>query len=228
MLDILCITELWSTIVPAWLSAIGTVGAVLYALFGKTISQWFYRPQIKVSIKDKTPYVEVLELNQSSSVVDKEIRIRISVENKGTYTASHSIVVIDQYYKWRQGGDTYLNVELTPIQIRDYQNKTQEYIAPNLIYYFDIASIRKSDEIVKSDSGSKSHQFYKLFIIGNKKPIKLGKGTFIIPIKISSPKMKTHTSYLRIYWNNDEFSMDNQFFAVAMIEEKEFCSLNIG
>lgn len=107
----------------------------------------------------------------NSSITDKEIRIRVRIKNEGKYAASHCIVNINQYYSEKMTTHI-IKKEFAPIQIRDYQNKSLEYIAPNIDYYYlDIASIRQSDEIGMSDSGTRPHQFYKLFIIGsNKRP----------------------------------------------------------
>ena len=220
-------SELWSNIIPAWLSAIGTFGAVLFAIFGKAIVQWWNRPKIKIIFENKEPYIETLKSMPNSSITDKEIRIRVRIKNEGKYTASHCIVNINQYYSKRKDDDTYYKKEFAPIQIRDYQNKSLEYIAPNIDYYYlDIASIRQSDEIGMSDSGTRPHQFYKLFIIGgNKRPLQLGKGTFIIPININSPNMKSYTAFLKIYWNSNDYTTEQKNFTASNISEKEFKSL---
>lgn len=221
-------SELWSEIIPSWLSAIGTFGAVLFALFGKAIVQWWNKPRINVIFENKEPYIEALESMPNSSITDKEIRIRVRIKNEGKYTASHCIVNINQYYSKRKDDSTYYKKEFAPIQIRDYQNKSLEYIAPNIDYYYiDIASIRLSDEFGMSDSGTRSRQFYKLFIIGNKQPLQLGKGTFIIPININAPNMESYTAFLKIYWNSDNYTIEQQYFAVSIISKKEFKSLKL-
>ena len=221
-------SELWSEIIPSWLSAIGTFGAVLFALFGKAIVQWWNKPRINVIFENKEPYIEALESMPNSSITDKEIRIRVRIKNEGKYTASHCIVNINQYYSKRKDDSTYYKKEFAPIQIRDYQNKSLEYIAPNIDYYYiDIASIRLSDEFGMSDSGTRSRQFYKLFIIGNKQPLQLGKGTFIIPININAPNMESYTAFLKIYWNSDNYTIEQQYFEVSIISKKEFKSLKL-
>ena len=69
-------------------------------------------------------------------------------------------------------------------------------------------------------------QFYKLFIIGgNKRPLQLGKGTFIIPININSPNMKSCTAFLKIYWNSNDYTTEQKNFTASNISEKEFKSL---
>ena len=124
--------------------------------------------------------------------------------------------------------DTYCKMVFAPILIKDYRCSSPTYISPNITYLLDVAAIRKIDEIVSSTDGNMSHQFYKLVLLGDKNCVKLGKGTFVIPINISSPRMKTHNAYLKIYWCSDDFCLDDEHFSVEVISEKDFNSLKIN
>lgn len=212
-------------IITNWLSAIGTIGAVIVALFQRTFSNWHNRPKISVSCSKKTPFIETIDINTDSSTKEKELKIRIKVENKGNYTADHCIVFIDCYYEKREKEEKYCKRELVPIQLRDYRNTTLTDIAPHLTYLIDVAAIRKTDQKSRSGDTSQYHQFYKLDILGDKAPSTLGKGTFIIPIKISSPKMKTYIGYLKLYWDSDTFSTDEINFGLEMITKTDFKAL---
>lgn len=39
----------WYEIVPNWITSVGTVGAVVVALFSKVIRDWYNRPKISIS-----------------------------------------------------------------------------------------------------------------------------------------------------------------------------------
>ena len=178
-----------------------------------------------MSYADKTPYFEEMDKNAQSSAKDKEIRIRVKLSNKGNYTADHCLVNVDCYYEKRAKEDSYCIREFTPISIRDYRNSPPSFVAPNMVYYLDIASIHKTDEMSKADDENKAHQFYKLFLVGDKMPMKLGTGTFIIPIKFYSSKVKSVVSYLKIYWDSTEYTTDKRNFIIEMLTEKEFNDL---
>ena len=217
---------LWTDVIPNWLSSIGTIGAVLVALFQRRISVFINRPKIKISCANSSPFVEEIISNKDSSTDEKEMIIRVLVENTGRTTADHCVVNIDCYYEKRSSDDTFCKSIFTPIQIKDYRSVSPSHIAPHLAYYLDVVAIRKSDEMVTSDETKKSHQFYKLFLLGDKSPKKIGKGTFIIPIKISSPRIDTTIGYLKVYWDSDRYNTDSKHFGLKMISNKEFDKLS--
>lgn len=217
----------WQEVIPNWLTAIGTVGAVVVALFQKPFSRWFNRPKIKVNCINQVPYTEVIAINTDSSSKENELKIRVKVENEGKSSANHCIVNVDCYYEKRKNEESYVKKEFAPILLRDYRNATPATIAPHLIYYLDVAAIRKTDQMSASDESSQFHQFYKLFIMGDKKPIELGKGTFIIPIKISAAYIKSSINYLKVYWDSDSFVINKQCFSITLISNKDFKGLTI-
>ena len=212
----------WQELLPNWLSSIGTIGAVLIALFQKPLASWIHRPKISVDCNDKTPYVETITNNADSSICEKGLKIRVKVENTGKITADKCSVNIDCIYEKREKDDLYCRKEFLPIQLRDFRNTTISEIAPHLVYLIDVATIQKSDQMSSSDDPSQYHQFYKLFLFGNKEPMNLGKGTFIIPIKICSPNIETYIGYLHIYWDSDVFTTEKKHFSVKMLSGREF------
>lgn len=217
--------DFWQVILPNWINSIGTAGAVIVALFQYPIRRWLKRPRLRIICSNKTPLVEKLVLNTESSSNAEELRIRIKVINEGKDTADHCLVNIDCYFEKRAKDDLYCKKEFTPILIKDYRNTSSSYISPNLTYYLDIASIRKTDEMAGANDDAKYRQFYKLFLLGDRAPIKLGTGTFIIPIKISAPKIKPYIGYLKIYWDGNDFVFDGHNFSVEMLSDKNFNSL---
>lgn len=217
--------NLWTVVLPEWLSAVGTIGAVFVALFGKPVRNYFNRPKITLTCDKTTPFVEEIKTNPQSSTEEKEIRIRVKLENTGKYTANVCNVCVDCYYDKRDKDDSYCKREFTPVLIKDYRGYSLKDVVPNLIYYLDVASIRKVDEMSKSDDNSKFHQCYKLLLLGDKTIMKLGTGTFVIPLKFYSSKVKTIVTYLKIYWDSDNYTMDDKKFIVSILSQKEFDKL---
>lgn len=221
-------TKLFSETLPNWLSAIGTVGAVLVALFHKQYRNWRNRPKLDITCGKGTPYIEEFEYNIDSSTKEKEIRIRLRVDNTGKYTADHCMVNVDGYYKKRDKDESFVKTDLTPVQIRDYRNNSLSYVVPKLVYYLDLAVIRKADEMSRSDDGNKSKQFYKLFLLADRATLRLGKGIFIIPVKLFCPRIESIVKYVKIYWVSDDYSTDLNDFSVEILTEEEFKKIKIA
>lgn len=221
---VLCNSNLWVDVIPNWLSAIGTCGAVVVALFHKSIKNYVNRPKIDMIFEQKKPYVENVNCSTQSSTPEEQKFIRVRLKNDGKNTAEHSLVVVDHYFEKRNSESSYCEMPITPIQIKDYKNSIPSFVNPHIDYYLNIASICKIDEMSTSTEEHKYHQFYKLFLLGDKLPVKLGSGTgtFIIPIKFCSPRLSTKVFYLKIYWDSTEMTDDTHHFYVKMLSEIEF------
>lgn len=221
-------TKLLCETLPNWLSAIGTVGAVLVALFHKQYRNWSNRPKLEITCGKGTPYIEELEYNIDSSTNEKEIRIRLRVENLGKNTADHCMINVDAYYKKRDKDDSFVKTDLTPAQIHDYRNNSLSYVVSKLVYYLDLAVIRKTDEMSRSEEGNKSKQFYKLFLLADRMATRLGKGIFIIPVKFFCPRIEPIVKYVKIYWVSDDYSTHPNDFSVEILTEDEFNKIKIA
>lgn len=212
---------------PDWLTAIGTIGAVLVALFQKPIISWLKRPKIKMEYESKTPCEEVIDEASTSSNKDKRIVIRIRVRNDGKYTADYSVVNIDEYYEKREKSNDYVKKTFTPKLIKDCNGAKLSTVAPHLNYYLDVASIQKYKGMSSEEEKGESKQFYKLYLLGDGKIQPLGRGTFIVPIKFYSSRTNVIIAYLQLYWESDDFSQAKKHFEVKIISEKHFNQLNI-
>lgn len=213
--------SIWYASIPEWLSAIGTISAVLIALFQKSIRQWWNKPNIKVTCNKNNPCVEEIKEDTQSSSVSKEIRLRVKLENTGNYIANNCLMIIDSYYAKREDG-AYVITEFTPKQMKDYRGANISYVAPHLNYYYDILTIHQFDEIGNVSDAGHQKQFFKPSIIGDGKAINLKKGTYIIPLKFYSSKLPTVTTYLKLFWNSDDCTTDSRYFDYNIISEKEF------
>lgn len=210
-------------ILPDWLTAIGTMGAVLVALFWNPIRKWWNRPQINISIANEEPFVEIVSKDSiNSSSVDKNMVIRVCITNKGKYTADYAALNVDEYLKKRDADSGYVRKVFTPKQFKDCNNAKLSVIAPHLKYYVDIASVQKFQGMSSANEKGESKQFYKLFLLGDGKSLQLGKGDFIIPLKFYSSRSGVSVAYLKILWDNDDFVINKDCFDVRMISEQEY------
>lgn len=219
--------SLWVDVIPNWITAFGTLGAVLVALFYRPVLNWIRRPKFEIKVGARAPFLDRVSVSTSSSNSDKEIILRFSLLNRGKATAEHCYVNIDSYYYQRKDGVCLLN-PILPIELKSYKNASIKYIPTNLEYWLDFASIRKEEGLGTSDSSQRQKQFFRLFLLGNDSPYKLGKGAFIIPIKINSTSIKkTAIFYVKVYWDSDELTTEQQNFSVETISYEQFKSLKI-
>jgi hypothetical protein len=210
-------------ILPDWLTAIGTLGAVLVALFWNPIRKWWNRPQINITIANEEPFVEIVSKDSiNSSSVDKNMVIRVCITNKGKYSADYAALNVDEYLKKRDADSGYVRKVFTPKQFKDCNNAKLSVIAPHLKYYVDIASVQKFQGMASANEKGESKQFYKLFLLGDGKSLQLGKGDFIIPLKFYSSRSGVSVAYLKILWDNDDFVINKDCFDVRMISEQEY------
>lgn len=223
-----CNIELWTNVIPTWFSAIGTVGAVVVAIFARPIRDWWCRPKITMECNRKNnACVEVLNSEAETSDTSKSIKIRVLLQNNGSNVAYHAVLNIDSYLKKRDKSEDYVKIEYTPKKLKDHCDTTPNKIAPHLKYYYDVAIIQKADGMMSSSGEEKAKQFYKLYLLGEGKRKPLGKGDFIIPLKFYAANTNTQTSYLKIYWDGDDFCMDASHFGVELMTEKDFTKIKI-
>lgn len=210
----------WCENIPQWITAIGTISAVIVALFMKPIKDRVNRPKINMTYKDnKQCRVEIDSPDSSDS--SKQQRIRIKLENKGNYIATHAALYVDSFFKKRDDG-SFVQNDITPKQLKDYRNTKPSSIAPHLQYYFEVASINKFESMTTQEENGTTKQFYKLYLLGEGDYTELGTGTFIIPLKFYSSRIDVKVEYLKIYWGSNSYSFDKQYFSVEMLTEKEF------
>lgn len=223
-----CNIDFWSNVIPAWLSAMGTVGAVIVAIFARPIRDWWCRPKITTECNpNNKACVEVINSETETSDTSQSIKIRILLQNNGSNVAFHSVLNVDSFYKKREKSVDYVQNDFTPKRLKDHCDSTHSRIAPHLKYYYDVAVIKQADEMMDKDGDKKAKQFYKLYLLGDGKILQLGKGEFIIPLKFYAANVNVHISYLKIYWNSDDFTTDSNQFGVELLPKDEFIKLKI-
>ena len=141
-----CNNEIWSNLIPTWLSAVGTFGAVIIAIFGKAIREWYNRPKITMECNRKNKAcIEVINSETETSETAKSIKIRVLLQNNGANATFHSALNVDSFYKKRESSADYVQNDFTPRKLKDHCDGTPSRIAPHLKYYYDVAVIRKAD-----------------------------------------------------------------------------------
>lgn len=215
------------TVLPEWLTAIGTVCAVLVALFGGAIKKWINRPKIAISIDNNSPYIEEFTMGTTDNSIDeKRLVLRVCITNSGKYTADYAVLNVDEYYHKHGADSDFLRKMFTPKQFKDCNNAKLSVIAPNLKYYVNIATIQRYKGMTSADEKGESKQFYKLYLLGDGENKQLGTGCFVIPLKFYSSRTNVIIAYLKILWDSDNFTRDKDFFDVKIISEKEFKQLS--
>lgn len=214
--------ELW----PNWLEAIGTIGAVLVALFQKEFRDWRNRPKIKIECGTIIPFIQEVSGNSDSSDDNKELIIKIKLLNEGKNNAQHALLMIDNYLSLRKNS-SYIKKDINPIQLKGGQMLKNNFVASKIPYYLDLISIHKQDEMTEANGSGKSKTNYKAFLIGDKVSLCLGKGTFILPIKFYCSNIEVKVFYVSLYWDSDNYSKDKSVLSVKILSEKEYNNLEI-
>lgn len=217
----------WYEVVPEWMSAIGTIGAVLVALFHRGLVDRINRPKIKISCPNNNKCRVECSSNTENQTTGRELKVRVKITNKGNNVASHAAMYVDSFHKKRTSNEEFITEEFPPIVIKDFRNTKTMYVVPNLDYYYDILSIHQYDEKREEGENGDSKQFYKLYLVGEGNIIELGKGTFIIPLKFYASQNTVEMAYLKVYWNCDDFDISKEFFGVEILSQNEFNKLKI-
>ena len=139
------------TLAGLWLGSIGTVGAVVYALFGAAMRRWFNKPKLELDISSDFPFcVKVKRGNASASNSDLDVvEICASLINTKKYCAQHSRVMCTGIYVLEANDKTFC--PLIPLRPRQFQwmdvsterVKSEIDIAQSVVHFVKIAEISK-------------------------------------------------------------------------------------
>ena len=222
-MDIIFNSDIWGHVLPNWLTGIGTVGAVIWAIFNKKIWNHFHRPIIEFVCLNEIPYVTINKKKYDNSTNSNEFKIRVKLVNNGNWNANYAGLYVDKFYKKCDDGE-YTPTNFILSQLKITSGPASNIIVPKLAYYFDVAAA-SSDKISTKDLKEKLDSAYDLFLLSGDNQ-RLGKGTFIIPIKFYSSQC-IQTMCLKIYWKGETFSIDRSNFSVRVLKDNELKKLNI-
>lgn len=213
-----------------WLTAFGTIGAVVTALFLPLIRTLWYRPKFSFACGKGENCVEEIKKQLDTSEVENSIKIRLRVTNIGRGVARSVSFYVDSYKQKRSDGG-FVQQNFLPIQLKSHKGDFIETIVPQLNYFIDVACIKKSDEMSIENGGKSRKQVCKLYLTTESGEYKeLGNGIFVVPVKCYSENVRgVSISYIEILWdNNKECSIDPQHFSVSLITEDDYNNLKKG
>lgn len=214
-------------------AAIGTILLAIIAIFGGWIKRLIIKPKINVRIDNCKPFVELVketDPNESSEISYKKIHLKIA--NNGRQTALNSQILIEKIFKKREENQTYfLYKSFIPSNFLWEDDNKSKPITTSISHFIEIARIQKYVEYSKDEETgkqSKSKDYYRLWLSIQNTHLKgvfqmLGKGTFLLPIIVYFDGVsKPITSFVEIFWNNDNLDqMNDSNFYVKLLGENE-------
>ena len=199
------------------ISALGSLIIAIMAIWGSRLILYFIRPKIKLTINTQSSCcIEKTTFNSEDSAEEESVIIRIKIINNGNTSAENASLLVENVLKENEDGEYGLYKEFATQRLAfDHDNSYKIDIIPELTYYVNVAIIRKLNAIISADEKSNSKQNYKLYLLTNNKEkdlekSQLGKGTFIIPLKLYSDSLrKPVIEYLRMHWDSDTLNTKN-------------------
>lgn len=213
-----------------WLTAFGTIGAVIVALFLPIIKIFWYRPKFSFFCGKESNCVEAISTQLDTSEVERMIKIRLRVTNTGRGVARSVSFYIDSY-KQKRSDESFVQQDFLPTQLRNHKGDFVKTIVPQLNYFIDVVCVKKSDSMSVDIESGKTKQSYELYIPTESDDYKrLGTGMFVIPIKCYSENMRgVSIAYVKILWDNSkECSTDSHHFSVSLMSEESYKNLKKG
>lgn len=190
------------SLIGLWLGSIGTIGAVVYALFGAAMRRWFNRPKLKLDINGKFPYCalvirgETTESNSDLNIVE----ICASLVNSKKFCAQHSrVTCIGVYVLEANGKDFCSFIDFRPRQFQwmdvanDRQNSEID-IGQSVQHFVKIAEISKPLNEMAANNGGASQQQFASVTIAIPNPHKPGASYVRIPFEHKCILIKVQVS----------------------------------
>jgi hypothetical protein len=112
----------------SWFAALGTIGAVIVALFQESIKRWFYKPILKLSVKNKEPWcisvpqVDFIEQQEEIAVYPYKLDASNSVTESVSIT-SGAVSRSKKIKPTANGNALYVGVK-----VENKGNKTAEHV----------------------------------------------------------------------------------------------------
>ena len=204
-------TETTKTIVTWAINGTAAMGSLLVAIlaiWGKSFRKYFYKPELSLIIDESSDCcVEINKERENESNEEQTLQVRGRVINNGNETAWDAMSIVEEVYKLMGDGTFSLYRQFMPSQLIFCSNKkNKQHIIPSLSDYIEIAKVKQWQPHMTSTGQTSNKQNYKLYlqIDGPLSTIELGKGTFIVPLKIFYKGAKSPiVNYIWLHWNCD-------------------------
>lgn len=225
--------DFWQLVVRI-VQAIGTISVALLAIFGARIINLIFKPNLMFEISGKKPFIETIQERQDMfGSQNRHIRISSKVSNKGNTTAKNSQAIVEKVFSKRKANDTfYLDQEFIPTRFEWNNEEESSIVTPQIPSFVRIARIEEetvltSNESSESDNNAKNEfELYLEIQDPNESGsyLKLGKGTFIIPIVLYCDNLRNTTKvFIEIYWNGSQ--INNLSESVFYIKELNYSQI---
>lgn len=215
-------------------TALGTLLLALVAIYGERIKRWLFRPKLSAKIRNASPFIDKYEHSFSSSNSTEQksttLIIKVQVENAGSTGAQLCRGLVQNVFCNREKSETFYEMRaLVPTPLM-WNDDSREYtISPLVPAFIEIARIEEIKSISKNTDSEAVEASEYLLYLSIEEPgssglyIKLGKGTFIIPIIFTSDSIRLpFIEYLEIFWNGkDPSTADNSNFFVKLLSSSE-------
>ena len=204
-------TETIVTLVIDGVAAMGSILVAILAIWGKSFRKYFYKPKLSLMIDESSDCcVEIKKERENESNEEQTLQVRGQIINNGNETAWDAMAIVEEVYKQMGDGSFSKCRQFMPSQLIFCSNKkNKQHITPNLSDYIEIAKVKQWQPNMTSTSQSSNKQNYKLYlqIDGPLSTIELGKGKFIVPLKIFYKGAKSPiVSYIWLHWDCDGLS----------------------
>lgn len=198
--------------------AVGTIVVALLAIYGDRIIRKLFKPKLSIDISSSAPFVETIKEREAFSS-DENIytRISIKVTNNGDSTAQNCQGIVEKIYCKRKANESfYCYKNFIPTRFTWNDDNKATFVTPNIPSYVEIARIQQIEELTTYSesfmSGKPKNNTFDLYLSIEEpnekgKYLKLGKGTFVIPIIFYTDNLrKTQKVFVEIYWNGKDTS----------------------
>lgn len=127
---------------PEWWSAIGTISAVIVAIFAETIWTWLRRPKLELSICMKRPdCVKTPVRNAQGQQVGEAYYCRVLVSNNGK-RAAENVEVNAERLECEDAGELTVIEEFPPMDLNwAHLGRPLQNIAPGIRNHCDLGHV---------------------------------------------------------------------------------------
>lgn len=212
------------------LQAVGTIIVALLAIYGDKIIRRLFKPKLLIDISSIAPFVETIKEREAYSS-DENIYTRISIKviNNGDSTAQNCQGIVEKVFCKRKANESFYCLKnFIPTRFTWNDDNRATFVTPNIPSYAEIARIQQIEELTTYSepfmTGKPKNNTFDLYLSIEEpnekgKYLKLGKGTFVIPIVFYTDNLrKTQKVFVEIYWNgNDTTTLTDSDFYVKRL-----------
>ena len=228
------------------MTAIGTLGISLLAIFGPRIRSWVIRPILNFRVdSEASPLVEQLDRDDetSSSGKKKYYEIRVEIANSGRDAARNCRARVNAIYKQRPGtSDFFAAREFVPRYLywakKDTKSEESLDILPRLPEYVVVGRLTEQEDPTTGGASSAPQPTKPVFGLevsvepdGVKgKFCFFGEGKIVLPFLVYADNLRSYEQkYVEMFWDGKSIAdYGAQHFTVKLLAKKEGDSLVKG